>query len=227
MNPSNARLLTYADYAAMPDDGKRYELIDGMLFEMSAPTANHQIVIVKITAQLDAAVTNRALLVLCAPFDVRLPKAFETPDGATTVVQPDILVMNRKGVNGACLTGAPLFIVEVLSPSNTGHDRKVKLAIYERHGVLEYWIVDPKNMTVDMFRRAEAGFHPAERCDFSDRQLVLALPGVSINLPSLRAALDPNFAESERDAEQEFARDFQSLTLGDYIRMRKTLKAME
>ncbi len=188
-NVRTNRLLTYADYAAMAEDGKRYELLDGILFEMAAPSENHQVILIELVVQLNSVIDAKRLRLLCAPFDVRFPKPSESPDNATTVVQPDILVANRDGLNGICLTGAPIFVIEILSPSNPNHDRVTKLHLYETHGVQEYWIIDPTYRSVDIHRLEQGVFSSAEQIHFTQSQSVNALPGAKINLARLTEIL--------------------------------------
>jgi Uma2 family endonuclease len=226
-NVRTNRLLTYADYAAMPEDGKRYELLDGILFEMAAPSNLHQFMVTQLVTQLTNAITDTQLMALCAPCDVRLPQSDETPDGATTVVQPDVLVIPTKNRLDACQTGAPIFAIEVLSPSSQKHDRVRKLQIYEDSGVREYWIVDPEKFTLDIYRYGENGFDPVERCDFTKPQPVNALCGVVINLPQLLRRLNPNAETLALDISeakmQEAIRTFQILSPEEQARMRNLL----
>jgi len=132
-------VMTYRDYAALPDDGKRYELYDGELIELTSPTLRHQRAIGRLYRTLDEHVQRHALgEILLAPFDVILSDM--------TVFQPDILFIDR-----ACLgvlaehgvEGSPTLAVEVLSPSTASRDRGRKRALYARHGVPYLWLVDP------------------------------------------------------------------------------------
>jgi Uma2 family endonuclease len=138
-------VTTYRDYAALPDDGKRYELYDGELIELPSPTLRHQRAIGNLYALLRAHVELHALgEVLLAPFDVILSD--------TTVFQPDILFIEtpRLGVLAEHgVEGSPTLAVEVLSPSTASRDRGRKRALYARHGVPYLWLVDPAAGTVE------------------------------------------------------------------------------
>jgi Uma2 family endonuclease len=140
--------LTYADYVALPDDGKRYEILDGELFVTPAPGRPHQRVVMRLTGMLDAHVTAHHLgEVNVAPFDVILSDP--------SIVQPDIIFVaaNRMvGFSNRGFEGAPTLAVEVLSRSTSRVDRNTKLKLYERHGVPYYWIVDPDGRTIDVYR---------------------------------------------------------------------------
>lgn len=129
-----SRPLTADDLAAVPDDGHRYELIDGTLIVTPAPSWRHQRVVARLLRTLmDAAVDG--LEVLAAPFDVRLAD--------DTVLQPDVLVCRVSDLTQRNLPVAPLLAVEVLSPSTRLIDLNLKRARYEAAGCASYWVVDP------------------------------------------------------------------------------------
>lgn len=144
---------TYGDYSEWPDE-ERWELIDGIPYNMSpAPSRIHQ----KITGELFRLIANyltgKECEVYIAPFDVRLPKGDENDEQIDTVVQPDLVVVcERKKLDERGCKGAPDLVVEVLSPGTAGKDMKIKLALYERVGVKEYWLVDPGNKTVQVYQ---------------------------------------------------------------------------
>jgi Uma2 family endonuclease len=125
------KVLTYADYAALPNDGKRYEILDGDLFVTAAPSRNHQRVVLTLASSLDAHVrANNLGEVDIAPFDVILSDP--------NVVQPDIIFVatdRMASFSSRGFEGAPTLAVEVLSASTVRVDRNAKLQIYARHGV--------------------------------------------------------------------------------------------
>lgn len=131
---------TYDDYLHLPSDGRRYEIIEGVLYVASAPSYIHQYVVTKLSRFLDVFVGDQALgVVLNAPFDVRLPNQ-------RGVIQPDILFIqaeNKPDLDTVAFHGVPDLVVEVLSPSTRRYDTSIKLDAYERAGVREYWIIDP------------------------------------------------------------------------------------
>ena len=138
-----ARLaLTYQDYAALPDDGRRYEVHDGELFLMAAPTPLHQIVLLNLATFLDAYVKARNLgRIMVAPLDVILS---DRPDH-TTILQPDILFLDRerlRAISQRAIEGPPTLAVEILSPSTGVTDRTRKRELYARYGVPYFWLVD-------------------------------------------------------------------------------------
>lgn len=128
------RPLTVADLETMPNDGRRYELIDGVLIVSPAPLIRHQLASVRLEAVLGAACPPE-LLMLHAPTDVVLAD--------DTSVQPDILVAPWSDFTEKNLPGPPLLAVEILSPSNPKYDPEVKRDRYQRAGVRSYWMVDP------------------------------------------------------------------------------------
>jgi Uma2 family endonuclease len=134
--------LTRADLDAMPDDGRRHELIDGSLVVTPAPSFPHQICALELVVRLHAACTAD-LQVLFAPFDVALDVA--------TVVQPDVLVARRSDLTERDLPAAPVLAVEILSPSTRKIDLTLKRATYEAAGCPSYWVVDPVGPTVTVW----------------------------------------------------------------------------
>jgi Uma2 family endonuclease len=136
------RPFTVDDLEAMPDDGKRYELIDGMLFVSPAPGTRHQKVVARLIVALET-VCPSDLHVLPAPFAVR--------PSATMELRPDLLVARDEELTEKLLPTAPVLAVEVLSPSTALNDLNTKKAAYERLGVPSYWIVDPHQPGLTMF----------------------------------------------------------------------------
>ncbi len=134
---------TYDDYAAL-DDGKRYEVIEGELFEMSAPRIRHQRIVLLITRSLAAYVDEGAVgEVFPMQTDVLL--------SPVNVVQPDVFFVSNANmdiVGELNIQGPPDLCVEILSPGNVGHDLRRKRDLYARFGVREYWLVDPERDTV-------------------------------------------------------------------------------
>jgi Uma2 family endonuclease len=145
---------TYADYAALPDDGNRYEIIAGVLYMTPAPGTGHQSVSARLVTFLVTHVEFAGLgRVFAAPVDVEL-----APD---TVVQPDIVVVlsaNLHRITPSRIIGAPDLVVEILSPGTAGYDRREKQDAYARSGVGEYWIVDPGAQTVELLTLDQGGY---------------------------------------------------------------------
>jgi Uma2 family endonuclease len=138
---------TYNHYAALPDDGKRYEIVNGVLLMTPAPNISHQEVVGEFFSYLRAHTRSNDLgRVFVAPVDVEL--------APNVVVQPDIAVVlkaNFDKVTESRIVGAPDLVVEVASPGTANHDRREKYDAYARAGVLEYWIATPEARTVEVF----------------------------------------------------------------------------
>jgi len=143
---TGVRKLTYADYEKIPADGFRHEIIGGDEFMTPSPNLEHQTVVLNLAAILRAFVRARKVgRVFVAPTDVLLSEH--------DIVEPDVLFVseNRSSIlTEKNIQGAPDLVIEVLSPSTQAEDRGPKLALYERSGVAEYWIVDPSSKTVEI-----------------------------------------------------------------------------
>jgi len=138
---------TVADLALTPDDGLRYELVDGVLLVSPAPTNRHQIVLGELYALLRAARTAD-VRVMVAPTD------FQPTDRRS--LQPDLLVARRADVSDDDPIAAPLLLaVEVLSPSTRSVDLLLKRGIYAESGVAAYWLVDPAVPSLRALRLAD------------------------------------------------------------------------
>ncbi|MET0851575.1 MAG: Uma2 family endonuclease [Candidatus Rokuibacteriota bacterium] len=149
--------LTYADYTALPDDGRRYELHNGELWVTPAPGTRHQEVSLAVAALLHAHVRAHGLgKVFAAPTDCILADR--------TVLQPDILFVatdRLDAVTERAIEGAPTCVVEILSPSSRALDCGRKHDLYAAHGVPFYWIVDPEARTIEALRLAAGTYEPA------------------------------------------------------------------
>ncbi len=139
---------TYQDYLDFPDDGKRYEIIEGVLYMGNAPDIDHQFAVMEIAFQIKAFVNQNHLgYVLTAPFEVHLSEK-------TRPVQPDVLFIRKErwtGRGAKYFEGAPDMVIEVLSPSSMRTDNFVKFYAYEKARIPEYWIASPKTRSVRVF----------------------------------------------------------------------------
>ncbi|GAA0635111.1 Uma2 family endonuclease [Sporichthya brevicatena] len=146
---AEGRPFTVADLETMPDDGRRYELLDGMLLVSPGPTWSHQEMVASVYVELRRACPPE-FRVLLAPFGVRTSPQNE--------VQPDVLVARFTELAEDYLPTAPVLAVEVLSPSTELHDRNTKMAHYARIGVPSYWILDPREPgAIEVHRLAPDG----------------------------------------------------------------------
>lgn len=171
--------VTYEMYAEMPDDGNRYEIFDGKLELMSpGPNAYHQ----AISGKLYLLVQNctSAYIVLYSPLDVILSR--------TNVMQPDLVLVSKDRweiVTKRGVEGAPDLAVEILSPGSRKRDRVRKHAVYERHGVPEYWIVDPSARTLEQFLLVDGRYVLGALFEEQDRVVSERLPCVSFAVDEL------------------------------------------
>ena len=132
---------TLKDYLTWPE-GERWEIIEGVAYMLSAPTGAHQSLALGIASELRTFLKGKTCRVYISPYDV----VFTDDENTDTVVQPDVLVVcdPKKYQNGKRVIGAPDIAVEVLSPSSVMNDYDKKAALYQKHGVKEYWIVSPE-----------------------------------------------------------------------------------
>ncbi len=181
--------FTYGDYLTW-DDGQRWELIDGVPYNMSpAPRLRHQAISRELLTEFALHLRGNSCQVFAAPFDVRLPESDESDDLVETVVQPDLLVVcDKTKLDDAGCRGAPDLIVEILSPSTADKDLKVKFDRYQRAGVREYWIVDPTGSTVQLYTVGMDGkYGRPEVFGAADRVSVGIFPNLEIDLATVFA----------------------------------------
>lgn len=139
---------TYEDWLQLPDNGFRYEVLDGVLYMSPPPTVRHQIAVSELARRFGNFVAEHGLgRVLVAPCGVRLPTQ-------PVPVQPDILFVaaeRQDTIGEEYVEGTPDLVVEVLSPANWLYDRTEKFKAYQDAGVPEYWIVDYRAKTIEVF----------------------------------------------------------------------------
>lgn len=181
MPPAGEIVVTYEQYAQMPDDGRRYELFEGVLQVAPSPTTRHQRVSGKLFLILQNHVAEHDLgEVFDAPLDVVL--------SGTSVLQPDLVYVSRareQVINEKNIAGAPDLAIEVVSPATASIDRVTKAQVYARHGIPYYWVVDPEQRVVEEFR-LERGIYMLRRCWQQGGSFCPeAFPGLEIDLDSV------------------------------------------
>ncbi len=175
--------LTYDDYVNLPDDGKRYEILDGELAVTPSPLIRHQ----RISANLHIALEhyvreNDRGTLLYAPVDVILDRS--------TVAVPDLVFVSKKRsaiVTERAIEGAPDLIVEILSPSTSRRDRGVKMKLYQRFGVAHYWIVDPVRCRLETRELGARGYRLVATYEGDAEATSSLLPGLTIELSAVWA----------------------------------------
>jgi Uma2 family endonuclease len=179
--------LTYDDYLLFPDDGRRHELIDGEHHVTPSPVARHQRILRRLATAIDRWLDDHpAGEMFFAPFDVILSD-FD-------VVEPDLLFVSAARsaqVRSRGVFGAPDLVVEILSPGTRRTDEAVKRQLYERCGVIEYWVIDPELNVATVFSRAGAGGRFGRAVELSkergDLLTTALLPGWTMPLAKLLA----------------------------------------
>ena len=158
---AKVRKWTYKEYAEIPEDLLRHEIINGEHFVNPSPSTQHQYVSKRLQYQIYTKIELAGLGVMFdAPMDVQLSE-FD-------IVQPDLVVIlneNVKKITPTKIKVAPHLVVEILSPSTSGNDQTIKKDLYERFGVAEYWIVDPFEQHVDQWILTDGKYAIAPKAD--------------------------------------------------------------
>jgi Uma2 family endonuclease len=179
--PAGRIVLTYEDYCGLPDDGRRYEILEGELTVTPSPSRSHQEFAANLLVVLKPFVTARGLgQVFIAPFDVILER--------TSVVVPDLLFVGRERleiVTERGVEGAPDLIVEILSPGTARRDRREKAQLYARHGVRHYWLADPDARALETLELDGGRYRETARLTGDARFTSMLFPGLEISLSSL------------------------------------------
>jgi len=174
------RHWTYRDYLRLEDD-QRYEVIEGQLIMVPAPSSFHQWFSHNLEILLTEFVREHKLgYVFDAPIDVILDE--------NNVVQPDLLFIakeRREIIQERGIFGAPDLVVEIVSPSSVHHDYHSKQRLYERFGVQEYWLVDPGNRAVDVLGLSEDGYASVSFASGTGQMTSRVLVGLTIALEDI------------------------------------------
>ena len=184
----NAR-HSFADFLVWPE-AEKAEIIDGEAVMMAPPSRIHQKISGELFRQLANYLDGKVCEIYAAPFAVRLfEKDGDRPEEVGTVVEPDIsIICSRDNLDKHGCKGAPDMVIEILSPSTLRHDRLVKLGLYQRAGVREYWIVDPENRSVQVLLQDGNGiFRPYEDYGYKDKAKVNILDGCFVELDKVFA----------------------------------------
>jgi Uma2 family endonuclease len=175
---------TYEDLLSLPDDGRRYEIIEGVLYEMPSPSLDHATTVLNLVLLLAPVIQSLGGRLFIAPLDVFFPGA--------DPVQPDIMAM-LPGWRGALEQrgpqGSPDLVIEVISPSTRGHDLLTKRALYGRAGVREYWLVDPTAQSIEVLVLRHDVLHTAQRVAGDEAMTSPLLGNTSLSLAAIFAGV--------------------------------------
>jgi Uma2 family endonuclease len=173
--------VTYAELSAWPDDGRRYELYDGEVSVVPAPLPRHQLAALELYRQLHAYASPRGGLVIASPIDIVFTE--------TNVLQPDIVVFVSARRHYVALDTPirvrPDVAVEAISPSTERNDRGRKLAWFQRFEVPEYWILDPAEERLEVFKLRKGRYLRPRRFGRTDVFQSDVLAGFSCSVESL------------------------------------------
>jgi len=174
--------FTYEDYKSLPEsETKRYELLGGELVVVPSPTEYHQRISGNLEFILRQFVQEKGLgRVYHAPLDVVMGEGEERE-----VVQPDIFFISEereKTIAEEEIRGAPDLVIEVTSPATEDRDRHYKKTLYARHGVREYWIVDPNGKTIEVYTLSQKGFELVKAYKTSKVLRSLLLESLKVDL---------------------------------------------
>ncbi len=159
-------MLTRDDLDALPDDGLRHELLDGVFVMSPSPGVAHQAMLSELNEALRAYCRGTAFKVLFAPVDVAL---------GNSVVQPDLVVAPGSMFTQRGLASAPLMVVEVRSPTTGWLDQGRKRSLYEEHGIVHYWLADPGQPSLTILDLIDGRYVETARAQ-GDRELSLTSP---------------------------------------------------
>ncbi|MDR2167907.1 MAG: Uma2 family endonuclease [Clostridiales bacterium] len=172
----------YADYVAAKERGGRWELVDGTLRAMASPNMWHQEIAGNIHAGLWNHLRGNPKCIVLMNFDARL----FADQGNEKAWQPDVFVVcdpSKKYLN--YIKGAPDFVVEILSPSNTRHDLRVKLAKYKEARVREIWFIEPRMETITAYLLADDGGYSGRTYHIGDKIPINILQGLVFDVADI------------------------------------------
>jgi len=175
MTLADPKFWTYQDYLQLPDDGQRYEILDGVLCVSPAPVPIHQLLSKRLQHFFYGLELEGRGYVYSAPLDVIMP--------GCTPVQPDLIFLLREQfalIGEKNIAGVPHLIVEILSPSTGSLDKVKKLRKYAENGVALYLVVDPQDKVMQVLHlegsryRLEEALEAGDSWEFLGQRLVIA-----------------------------------------------------
>jgi Uma2 family endonuclease len=175
---------TEQDWEQLPNDGNRYEIINGVLYMSTAPSYHHQYIIKQMLFLVGYPAEQMGLgLVIFSPVGLFMPNS--------EPVQPDLVIIRQENsdiIQDRRIRGVPDLIVEVLSPGNADYDEKTKLQAYANAGVPEYVVIDPAARALRLYRLdAPGSYHPPLEYTENDAVTFDCLPGITLIVEQLFA----------------------------------------
>ena len=162
--------ISYAELLEF-DDEKRYELIDGVPYLMASPRVDHQDILGELYYQLKTYLKGKPCRVFASPLDVKLSGEKDNKK-EFNVVQPDIMVVcDQNKITEKNIQGAPDLAIEITSPNNPAHDKLVKLNLYQKFGVKEYWIVSLEEQIISVFLLNEDKIYTIPKAYYLDEKI--------------------------------------------------------
>lgn len=176
---------TYADWERLPDDGCRYEIIEGVLYVSTAPKSIHQWLTGRLYRYIALPAETRGIaLCFFAPFGVIMPGAAPVQPDFTIITRQRASILTEKGARGV-----PDAIIEILSPHNRAFDEIIKRDAYAAAGVPEYGILDPDAPSFRVFSLRDGVYDDAALLGMDDPVAFACLPGISFTLRDVFADL--------------------------------------
>ena len=178
-DPLASTTLSYAAYAEIPADGQRWEFLDGEVFVTPAPSPAHQFAVQRLFRFLEDNLPAFGYdpIAFVSPIDVILSDR--------EIVQPDVVVARRSQVSGRGIEGAPLLLVEVVSPARLDLDREIKARRYAANQVERFWLVDPVARTMECFRLVERQYQSTAVGSGNAALDIPDLPGLTLSTERL------------------------------------------
>ena len=179
------KVWTYEDVRQLPDDGRRYEVIDGVLFVSPSPRSVHQLLSRRLQFFFYQLELEGQGYVYDAPMDLLMPSC--------TPVQPDLIFLladQYEMIRETCIEGVPHLLVEILSPDSGSRDRVKKLRKYASNGVCYYLLLDPQAETLEVLHldglvyRLEASLEPGDTWEFLGKTLDLGQLFAPLRIPT-------------------------------------------
>lgn len=178
---SQPKKITYEEFVLVDKGDELLEFIDGFIFSQASPSTEHQRVLTNLSTEFGIYFKNKQCKHFIAPYDIILKSGLDT-----NKIQPDISVIcDKSGFTENNYVGVPSIIVEVLSPSTASRDYTIKMNLYMRAGVKEYWVVSPKNKAIQIFNLQDGVYGEPLNYGMGDILKSIIFPDLGINIEDI------------------------------------------